>query len=127
MASNAISLSGRSSTRRMLTRSSPVADAPPESTAARGSAAAFISRHLAVDPLRQLLVVRLVGSEARRLLHPQPEEAEPDEALVEEPVHAVLQRAVEVDEHVPADYQVEIVERSVGGQIVLREDDVPPQ
>ena len=46
------------------------------------------------------------------------------EALVEEPVHAVLQRAVEVDHHVAAEDHVELVERAVRDEVVLREDDV---
>ena len=54
----------------------------------------------------------------------EPEHAERHEALVEELVHPVLQRAVEVDHHVAADDHVELVEASVRDEVVLGEDDV---
>src|SRR5262245_37837359 len=107
IASRASSLSGRSSTRRMLTRSSSrtggEAVSGPESAVTEASGGRAISRHLAVEALRELLVVRFVRGEARGLLHAQAQEAEADEALVEQAVHAVLQAAVEIDEHVAAD------------------------
>ena len=66
-------------------------------------------------------------AESDRLLVAQPEHAERDQAFEEEPVHAVLQRAVEVDHHVPADDHVELVERAVRDEVVLGEDDVLDQ
>src|SRR6185295_1556939 len=131
IASRASSLSGRSSTRRMLTRSSPsmvvgVASGPG-SAVTEASGGRAISRHLAVEALRELLVVRFVRGEAHGLLHAQPQEAEADEALVEQTVHTLLEVAVEVDEDVAAHDEMELVERPVRGQVVVRERDVAAQ
>src|SRR5438045_7635465 len=123
MASRAMSLSGRSSTSRMWTRSS--AGDGEGATSVRAATGAcggrLISGHLAVEPLRKLLVVRLVRREADGLLGPQAEEPELHEAPVEQPVDALLEAPVEVDEDVPADDQVELVEGAVSGQVVLGE------
>src|ERR1044071_5267784 len=131
IASRASSLSGRSSTRRMLTRSSPSTGAAvvsgPSSAVTEASGGGATSRHLAVEALRELLVMRFVRGEARGLLHAQAQEAEADEALVEQAVHPLLQVAVEVDEDVAADDEMELVERPVRGQVVLGERDVAAQ
>src|SRR5206468_12972298 len=71
----------------------------------------------------ELLVPALVRAEADRLLVAESEEAEGRQALVEQSMHAVLQRSVEVDHHVAADDHVELVERSIGDEVVLREDE----
>src|SRR5213592_320055 len=131
MASRASSLSGRSSTRRMLTRSSARSGAPRVSPMGSAvtctSGGPLISRHLAVEALGELLVMSFVRSEPRRFLQAQPQEAETDQAVVEEAMDPILQDAVEIDEHVPADDEVEVVERPVGGEVVLREHDVAAQ
>ena len=49
------------------------------------------------------------------------------QARVEEVEDALLEAAFEVDHHVAADDHVELVERPVGSEVVLREDDVPQQ
>src|SRR5258708_11439472 len=131
IASRASSLSGRSSTSRMLTRSSARAGvprvAPTGSAVTCTSGGPLISSHLAVEALGELLVMRFVWSEPRRFLQAQPQEPEADEAVVEEAMDPVLQGAVEIDEHVPADDEVEVVERPVGAEGVLREHDVAAQ
>ena len=55
---------------------------------------------------------------------PQGQDPERVEAVVEQLVHAILQRLVEIDHHVAAEDHVELVEGPIGGQVVLREDDV---
>src|SRR5260221_3548827 len=131
MASRASSLTGRVWARRMLTGSSTRSGVPRVSP--RGSAVTctsggpLISGHLAVEALAELLVMRFVWSEPRRLLQAQPQEAEADEAVVEEAMDPVLEGAVEIDEHVPADTEAAVVEPAVGGEVVLREHDVAAQ
>src|SRR3989442_11904655 len=75
----------------------------------------------------ELLVAGLVRAEADRLLMAEPKDAERDQALEEKLVHAILQRAVEIDHHVAADDHVELVERAVRDEVVLGEDDVLDQ
>ena len=104
-ASRARRLSSRSSTRRMF----GVAIMRPCGRAARPRRARRSGRD---------------GREAERLLAPEAEEAEAAEAVVEQPGDAVLERRVEVDEHVAAEDHVELVEAAVGGEVVLCEDDV---
>src|SRR5690349_21450418 len=67
-----------------------------------------------------LLVAALVGREPNRLLIAEAESAKAVEALVEEAVHAILQRAVEVNEYVAAENYVEFVEASVLREVVVR-------
>src|SRR5687768_758690 len=130
MDSRARSLSGRSSTRRMSALGSSVAAGGSTTGSAaitRASSIEDTSRYLAVDALAEVLVRGLVRREPDRLLRPQGQEAEADQALIEQPVHAVLEIPVEVDEDVAAQHDVELVEGSVGHQVVLREVDVAPQ
>ena len=87
----------------------------------------YTSRDLPVEPLVrvELLVAVLVRREARSTpCCPSARMPNVLEAVVEQLVHAVLQRAVEVDQHVAAEDDVELVERAVGDEVVLREDDV---
>ena len=63
-------------------------------------------------------------AEADRLLRAEREHPERHEAVVEELVDPLLQRAVEVDHHVAAEDHVELVERAVRDEVVLCEDDV---
>src|SRR5204862_781520 len=56
------------------------------------------------------------------LLATQAEEAERDEAVEEEVVHVPLEVATEIDHDVPAQDEVELVERAVRREVVLRED-----
>src|SRR5258708_5152164 len=76
IASRASSLSGRSSTSRMLTRSSARAGVPRVSPTGSAvtctSGGPLISSHLAVEALGELLVMRFVWSEPRRFLQAQP-------------------------------------------------------
>src|SRR3954447_8610952 len=102
-----------------LTASSPPQDVPIAMTS-------YTSRDLPVDPFG--LVERLVLLRERRegdgLLVAENEDPERFEALVEKPVHAILQHLVEVDHHVAAEDHVELVETTVHREVVLREDDV---
>src|SRR5439155_27010777 len=84
---------------------------------------------LAVEALDdiELLVPVSVRTRAKRFLVAEGEDAEAREALVEEIAHALLQAALEVDHHVPANDHVVLVEGAVGREVVLREDDVPHQ
>src|SRR5690349_19549812 len=47
-----------------------------------------------------------------------------NEAVVKQLLYAMLERPIEVDQHVPAEDDVEFTERLVGDQVVLREDDI---
>ena len=67
------------------------------------------------------------GGELERFLPAQTEHAEHLHGLEEELLHAVLQGVVEVDQDVAAEDDVEVIERGVGDEIVLREDDVLAQ
>src|SRR5688500_8096509 len=89
----------------------------------------YILLHLAVDLVlrRERLVASVELREPEGLLRAKRENTEHDEAVVEQLVHPRLQRPVEVDEHVAADDDVELGERPIGDQVVLREDDVPLQ
>src|SRR5205085_6639279 len=65
--------------------------------------------------------------ERDRLPAAEAEDAGGAEAVAEQLDDAVLQRDVEVDEHVAADDEVEVAEGAVGGEVVLGEDDIPQQ
>src|SRR5512143_816379 len=78
---------------------------------------------LAID----FLVAVLMGGESKRLALPQPEYAEQSQAPVKQAVHYPLQGRVEIDQHVPAENHVELVEGTVGSQVVLRENDAALQ
>src|ERR1044071_2675916 len=86
----------------------------------------YTSSSESVDPLVRVDRGVAVGqrSEEGRFLAPEREDAEGFEALREEAVDAVLERLVEVDEDVAADDDVELVERAVHRDVVLRPDDV---
>src|SRR5215212_1519926 len=75
----------------------------------------------------QFLVARLVLREPQRLLAPEREDAKHHETVVEQRMHSILQIAIEVDEHVSAEDDGELAERSIGDEVVLREDDVARQ
>src|SRR5687768_12311279 len=85
------------------------------------------SRDLAVDALAEVFVRGLVRRELDGFLRAQGQEPEADQALVEEAVHAGLEVAVEVDEDVAAEHQVELVEGAVAHQVVLGKGDVAAQ
>src|SRR5438270_7730478 len=72
----------------------------------------------------QLLIARLVLREAQRLLGPKRENAEHRQALVEQRVHVILQLAIEIDQDIPTENDIELRERPVGHEIVLREHDI---
>src|SRR5687767_11873770 len=85
--------------------------------------------HLPVDLLAraQLLVTMLEQREPERFLRAEAEQAEGGETVVEQAVHFPLQRLVEIDENVAAQDDVELGERSVGHEVVLRENHVREQ
>src|SRR5712672_1960838 len=66
------------------------------------------SMHLAVQLLRraELLVARLVLRELERFLAAERQDAEHHQRIIEQRVHPVLQRLVEVDEHVATEDHV---------------------
>src|SRR5207237_1232102 len=55
------------------------------------------------------------------------EEPAADQAVVDEPVGSLLQRLPEIDEHVRAHDEMEVVERAIGGEVVLGPGDAPRQ
>src|SRR5690606_37388241 len=61
--------------------------------------------------------------EAERLARADAQEAASAERLAKQADSAVLQRAVEVDEHVPPRHELHLGKDRVGGQAVIREDD----
>src|SRR3954453_11846852 len=69
------------------------------------------------------LVVRRDVGVGDRLLAAQPEEAEGDQAVEEQVVHAPLEVATEIDHDVAAQDEVEFVEGAVRREVVLGEDD----
>src|SRR5688500_11396565 len=82
--------------------------------------------HLPIDPIGRgkLFVARLELRHSEGLLRPERENPEMDERVVEEPMDSRLQRAVEVDEHVATQDDVELGEGPIGDEVVLREHDV---
>src|SRR6266511_5334467 len=71
-----------------------------------------------------LFVVVGDGREADGFLLPQAEASAHLHRVEKELLHAVLQHIVEVDQHVPAQDDVEVIERGVRDEVVLREDRV---
>src|SRR5881227_1462383 len=82
--------------------------------------------HLSIHLLArmQLLVARLVLRESQRLLRPQREDAEHRQALIKQRVHAILQLAIEIDQDISTEDDVELRKRSVGHEVVLRKHDI---
>ena len=70
------------------------------------------------------LVAALERRELYGFLAAQAEEPETPQALVEQAMHALLQRPAEIDDDVAAQDRVELVEGAVGDQVVLGEDHV---
>src|SRR5206468_2486507 len=70
------------------------------------------------------LIAALERRELYGLLAAQAEEPETPQAVVEQAMHALLQRPAEIDEYVSAQDRVELVEGAVGDQVVLGEDHV---
>src|SRR5204863_9649391 len=117
---------GRSSGRPPST--TPRARTPPHD-----APMAMIPRPMSGDlPVETLglvegLVRLALAGELEAFSAPQPEDAEVGQALVKELLHVLLQVAVEVDHDVAAHDHVEFVERAIGDQVVLGEDDVVGQ
>src|SRR5687768_8802457 len=97
------------STRRAA---SPPQDAPIIASSYPRPFSRAPSADLSVDLLTRVhaFVARLVLRELQRLLAPQAEHPEPDEAVIKQRMHAVLQVLVEVDQHVSAEDHVELGE-----------------
>ena len=70
---------------------------------------------------------RRLAGEAQRLLRAEAEKAVAAQRIAEQAQRPVLQRAVEVDEHVAAGDELHLGEDAVGGQAVIGEHDVLPQ
>src|SRR6266446_7482226 len=104
---------------RRLTASNPPQDVPI-------TMSSYTSRDFAVDPFVRvdLFVTVCEPCEPDRLLVPEREHPERREALVEQAVHVILERLVEVDHHVATDDHVELVEAAIHREVVLCEDDV---
>src|SRR5512141_771795 len=72
----------------------------------------------------ELFVPVLERREPHRLLATQRKHTEHRETVIEQPVHFLLERLVEIDQHVPAQDHVEFRKRVIGYEIVQREHDV---
>src|SRR5436190_9047299 len=72
----------------------------------------------------ELVVAGLELGEADRLLVTEAQDPEPCKALVEQAMDVVLEGPVEVDHHVAAEDDVELLERAVLDEVVLGPDDV---
>src|SRR5260221_2383658 len=73
------------------------------------------------------LVAVLVPAAPQRLVGADPQDAEAAQALVQELVNAAPQVHAEMNHDVPADDDVELVERPIGREVVLPEHDVLSQ
>src|SRR6476659_2490267 len=84
------------------------------------------SHHLPVDLFRSvdLFVAFLIRGKSERFLAAECEDAERGQAVVEKCEHSRLESFVEVNENVAAENDVELAERSIRDEIVLRENDV---
>src|ERR1019366_4340714 len=82
-----------------------------------------------IQPLLDIDLLVVVGyvRVADRLLLAEAEDSEHLEAVEKGLLHAVLQLIVEVDEDVAAEDHVEVIERCIGDEVVLREDHVLAQ
>src|SRR5690348_12947500 len=97
----------------------------PAPFARRSRSAAASPSRLAeqVCPAPHLLVMISVGTVEQRLALAQRQVAATDQAVVEEAVDTLLERWPEIDEHVGADDEMEVVERSVRDEVVVRPGD----
>src|SRR3982074_1594963 len=106
-------MSSCSPSSRRLTASNPPQEVPI-------TMISYTSRDFAVEPLVgvDLFVAVCEPREAEGLLVPKRQDPERGEALVEEPVHVILERLVEIDHHVSAHDGVEFVEAAVHREVV---------
>jgi len=72
----------------------------------------------------KFLVAVAVRSEVDGLLVSQAEKPGRAEAFIEEVMNACGERVIKVDQNVPAEHEMELIERAIGDQVVLRENDV---
>src|SRR6058998_1771628 len=75
-------------------------------------------------PRMKLLVARLVLREPQRLFGAERQNTEHRQTLVKQCVDVVLKLAIEINQDVPTEDDVEFRERSIGDEIVLRKDDI---
>src|SRR4051794_26174809 len=101
------------------------ATSPPHDAPMQTKSYAIPLANLAVKPLFgvQLLEAGLVRSELDRLLVAERQDPERLERVVEQVVNPVLEALAEIDHHVPADDDVELVECAVGDEVVVGEHD----
>src|ERR1700750_2399997 len=87
------------------------------------------SRNPPVQTLRRIDLLVAVGDGriAHRLLLAEAENPEHLHRLQKETLDTVLQGVVEIDEDVPAEDDVEVIERRIRHEVVLRENDVLAQ
>jgi hypothetical protein len=71
------------------------------------------------DAIANRLISAARGGEDQGLALPEGKKARPDKAFIEHSMGALLEGRPEVDKDVPANDQMEIVERCVGNQVVL--------
>ena len=76
------------------------------------------------DFISDLLVPAAVRAEDQRLAVAQRQVARPDQAAVKQPVGALLQGRLEIDQDVGAQDQVELVERAICDEVVSGPGDV---
>src|SRR5947208_937819 len=88
---------------------------PPEQGCAAASPSDLSEQ---VNPVPHLFVVVAIRTVEERLTLADGQITAANQAVVEQPVGALLEVWAEVDEHVRADDEVEVVERSVGDQAV---------
>ena len=63
-----------------------------------------------------------MGGKTQRFMGTQPQEAATGQCLGEQAKGAILQRVVEIDQHVAARYQVHFGKDLVGGQVMFGKD-----
>src|SRR5438309_1961317 len=81
---------------------------------------------LSVKPLAavELFITVRMRRELDRLSIAQPQKTGHGEAIVEQAVDASGQRIIEIDHDIPAQDDMELIERAIGHQVVLSKDDI---
>src|SRR5687767_10964287 len=103
--------------RSVETASSPPSDAPITTRSYGMSSMRGASEQLFPGDERLVLVLGL--QQAQRLVRAEPQQPERAQTSREQIVNALLERSCEVDHHVAAEDDVELVEDPIGHEIVL--------